>query len=206
MLNKFILLILASILLTSCQKEYRNIEAIVIEKEEECVPVSEITSDLDSFYVFYPGDQEYGSANGIKINQDFEASARLYNSTITNTISISINTLWEPDIMNFNADQIYLSKITFDSTIIACHNLTNNKSNLDSIKCEYHVAHADIVLVDYQLDLDSINKLEIIEFDQDSLFIKAKMSAHFVTNEPDEPKIPKRVSFLNLEIEAREYN
>ena len=206
MLNKFILLILASILLTSCQKEYRNIEAIVIEKEEECVPVSEITIVLDSFYVFYSGDQEFGFAKGIKINQDFKASASLRTSNLPNSFNVTIGTLWEPDIMNSNADQIFLSKIPFDTTIIACYNLTNNKSNLDSIQSRYQVSHGDIVLVDYQLDLDSINKLEIIEFDQDSLFIKAKMSAHFVTNEPDEPKIPKRISFLNLEIEAREYN
>lgn len=187
----------------SCEKPEDNDEAKKPTVAEDCVPVSEITSTKDSFYTFYPGNQKFGKTKGVKINKEFEASVYSYNIK-TGFAGMFVFTLWNPDFQFSLGDIIYIDGWEDTKDSKGCYDLTPNEASEDSLKCTYTLFDYDIALADYVLDLDSINKMEIIEYSPDSLKVKAKMSAHFVTDDYWEPFIPERVSFLNVEIEAHE--
>ncbi|MFK7772338.1 MAG: hypothetical protein AB8F94_09365 [Saprospiraceae bacterium] len=146
------------------------------------------------------GLQEEGSAKGIKINKDWEASVVLYY--YDTSFSIFMITYWDDTpTSHITGEVISIANIPINNPL-GCYNLTSNVSPSDSIHCGYRVDEYDINLLRYQLDESKENKLEILEYDDTSGIIKAKMKASFITDESNSSDFPENVRFFNVDIET----
>ncbi len=167
---------------------------------QECVSIENISSSTSDFVMLYKGSQEEGRSNGLKINEEWEASVFLYY--YDTSFSIFMITYWDDTTTShITGEVISLAYVPINNPL-GCYNLTSNVSPSDSIHCGYRVDEYDINLLRYQLDESKENKLEILEYDHANKILKAKMKASFITEEPATPDFPKRVRFFNVDIET----
>jgi hypothetical protein len=170
---------------------------------DECVSVEDITSTITDFTMLNKGLQEEGIASGIKINEEWEASTFLYH--YDSSFSILAITYWvwgTPTQSSYVTGEVLsLAYIPINNSI-GCYNLTSEISPSDSVYCGYRVDEYDINLLRYTLDESKENKLEILEYDQASGILKAKLKASFITEEASEPDFPEKVRFFNVDIET----
>jgi hypothetical protein len=168
----------------------------------ECVSIENITSILTDFTILDKGLQEEGTAKGIKINEEWEASTFLYH--FDSSFSILNFTYWVDSsipISYFSGEFISISSIPINNPV-GCYYLTPNESTMDSIRCIYQILEDDITLLEYKLDESKENKLEILEYDNATGILKAKMKASFITDEAAAPDFPEKVCFFNVDIET----
>ncbi|MFT4696604.1 MAG: hypothetical protein ACI8RY_001781 [Urechidicola sp.] len=166
----------------------------------ECVSTENITSTITDFIRLYKGSQEEGIAKGIKINEEWEASIILYH--YDSSFSIFMITFWDDSPNSFiTGEVISLANIPINNPV-GCYNLTSEISTSDSVHCGYRVDEYDINLLRYTLDESKENKLEILEYDNATGILKAKMKASFITDEAAAPDFPEKVRFFNVDIET----
>jgi hypothetical protein len=167
---------------------------------DECVSTENITSTITDFIRLYKGSQEEGIAKGIKINEEWEASIILYH--YDSSFSIFMITFWDDSPNSFiTGEVISLANIPINNPV-GCYNLTSEISTSDSVHCGYRVDEYDINLLRYTLDESKENKLEILEYDNATGILKAKMKASFITDEAAAPDFPEKVRFFNVDIET----
>lgn len=165
----------------------------------ECVSTENIISTFTDFIMLDKGLQEIGSAKGIKINENWEASVFMFHNDTS--FRVIMKTYWIDNGSYINGEFFRIGHIPKDNPI-GCYNLSSITSSADSIYCQYKVDDFDINLVQYKLDESKENKLEILEFDQVNGILKAKMKASFITDEAAAPYFPEKVRFFNIDIET----
>lgn len=170
--------------------------------EDECVAFESITSSNTGFTMLDKGFQEEGKAKGIKINEPWEASTFLYGFDSSFSIVVITYWVWGPTQVSYvTGEFMRLASIPANNPV-GCYYLTSNESTADSIQCIYSMKEYDITLLDYKLDESKENKLEIIEYNQATGVLKAKMKASFITDESSGPEFPEKVRFFNVDIET----
>jgi len=182
----------------SCQKET---EVPKLDKLP-CVGPEDNQDTITGFIVFEKGEQEFGFAKGIKINQPFESSVFITNSWGKDSLfSFVIFGYW-PKNKDHSAlgEVIGINKIPF-RTSPYCMNLTNNVQSLDSILISYNIVNDDVGIIHYVLDNDADNILEIISVDNINKKFKARMKASFIGKKEFPPDLPKNVRFIDTYIE-----
>lgn len=207
--NLLLVLFFVGIVFSSCKRQDDPIPTPPIEEPEpqKCVDTEVSSSDETGFLIFDKGTQEEGYAKGVKINEDWEASAYMLNTDGASTIYSY--TRWDSIFHNGEwhyydfvlAEKIILGYL-FDSISFGCHPLIKYVigETPDSIWASYDVYNDDIVVVSYELDEQADNRLEIIEFDESAGIFTGKFKATFVTDNPGPPEFPERVRFSNVEI------
>jgi len=194
----YIIFLIFSLCVVSCQKET---EAPKVEKLP-CVGPEDNQDTITGFIIFEKGEQEFGFAKGIKINQPFESSVFIYDSWIKDTVfSFMILGYWpENKGHSAQAEQLTLNNIPLDFNK-ECFYLTNTRRSKDSIFVSYIIINDDVGILGYKLDNDADNILEIISFDKSTKKLKARVKASFIGDREFPPDLPKNVRFIDTYIE-----
>jgi hypothetical protein len=204
MRNKFIILCTILIIFSCAKDDVINppCETDINTLPNECVSIEDITSTNTDFIMLDKGLQEEGTAKGIKINEEWEAS--IFYFINDSSINLFISTYWYDSIDNsyLLGELLQLLDIP-NNTPIGCYDLTTEiSSDPKLIRCKYSVEDGDITLINYTLDESKENKLEILEYDPIAGIIKGKVKASFITDEPDPGYFPEKVRFFNVDFET----
>ncbi len=205
-----LLILLSTMLCLACQDDNSPIiteDPPPVIVAERCVDFEEATSEDTGYLVFDKGQQEEGSASGIKINKEWDASPELI---IDSTDFRIVNrTFWRGIIDGYDygefltlAELLRLFDMPTDIPI-GCYSLDDNETNIDQnyIRCSYSLHHGDTWIARYQLDPTADNQIEIIESNQEQGVFKAKLAASFFTDEnPGLPEYPNSLRFFNVDI------
>jgi len=174
---------------------------------DACVGPEKLPDSPTGFWIFEPGDQEFGFARGTKINQPFEASVILDKYNFNDSFAfITTSGYWPPvekpngDLYYPNGENIFIEWIPVNKSK-RCFNLTSNNLPKDSIQVIYSIGNDDVGILNYELDLSADNAFEIISFDPGTKKFRGKLKASFVASREFLPDLPKRVRFVDVYIE-----
>ena len=175
-----------------------------------CVVEEMTESNETNFYVFEPGDQEYGYAAAIKLNKEWNASAKAFFST-SDTIFITFST-YHTNNQNFTSVR---EKITFKEIPLTknCYALITENSIIDvafPIECIYRSFEGDVINDKYYVDENTENNyLEIDSVNIENNYLSGKFSISFLKdttfNLPEHQNEwnPNMVRFFNGKFEAK---
>lgn len=195
-----IILLILIVLLYSCEISDNTPDLTpCVEKE-----VAEET--ISGFLVFDKGDQEFGNAKGIKINEPFEATVTVafkntnFPPLKDSTLYVTLSTFWpESDGYSPAGEAIYLRDIPLFNNE-QCYDVTNNSFSNSSISAQYEVLHGDTNILGYEVNESADNKFEIISFDTTTHKLVARLKVSFIADTALLPEFPKKVRFFNIDI------
>ncbi len=191
MKNWTILSVALILLLHACQKEE------ISQPTPDCVPMENITSQDSSFYIYYSGSQEYGSATAIKINQPWEASAvaEIRNDLLFLTFSTFISENYPRHLV----EKIYLDSFPLTE---GCYEIRSSPNSLSSNI--YAAYDADVLEDRYFTDDTQPNYLQIDSLDLEDRKVSGEFMVSYFRDTTKVGRVynPEQVRFFNGSFEC----
>ncbi len=214
---KYLLLLLSTVcIFLSCEKsnlitndvidtemsDSTNIE--IPEIKERCFEIESIVSNTTGFVIADKGLQLDGFAKGTKINKEWEASALATDtySEDDDAFWLTLITYWKyPDDDNYYAAEFISIGPINKNVKPDCYNLTSGQNSENMFRTYYKIQDYDITFLDYVLNDNAENVLEIIDYNEEEGKLIGKFKATYITDNPTLPYFPETVRFFNVDIE-----
>jgi len=201
-MKNFLLVFFSLSIFMSCFSDTSSDRAI----PDACVGPEKLPDNPTGFWIFEPGDQEFGFARGTKINQRSEWSVLLNTPPdIDSSIHLTLIGYWPPiDKPNGGlyfprGEKIFIGP--FFPARKGCYQVGPSSFSKDSVRVDYGIINDDVGILNYELDLSADNAFEIVSFDPGTKKFRGKLKASFVANREFLPDLPKRVRFVDVYIE-----